>query len=276
MSESERPDSKADFVRAVGEVLDKVPVYQDAMQPAVKELGKGLLTVAKAVNVALSPMAGLVWGYEQIQAFVQQRVTKKLENVPAEDITPPKPHIGVPALEALRYTGPDPDLSELYANLLATSMDRITASRAHPSFVEVVKNMCPDEAKILRFAATTGQYPIVNIKLVSSNDSSFHIVNRYVSFIGSDAKLECQTLAPSYLDNLQRLGVIEIDPLLKIADKSVYDKIRDDEVVKRRIEALNKTDGYTAQIEETRFVLTDFGRLFIKACVVDKDCQARE
>ena len=99
-----------------------MPVYQDAVQPAAKEIGKGLQVVAKAVNAALIPVEGLIWGVEQIRDFVRDRVAKKLEAIPPEDIQQPKAHIAVPAIDALRYTGTEDGLSELYANLLATSM----------------------------------------------------------------------------------------------------------------------------------------------------------
>lgn len=42
-------------------------LYKDAVQPAAKEIGKGLATLAKTINVALSPITGFVWGYEQIE-----------------------------------------------------------------------------------------------------------------------------------------------------------------------------------------------------------------
>ena len=132
-----------------------MPVYQDAVQPAAKEIGKGLQVVAKAVNAALIPVEGLIWGVEQIRDFVRDRVAKKLEAIPPEDIQQPKAHIAVPAIDALRYTGTEDGLSELYANLLATSMDKATAYRAHPGFVDMIKNMCPDEARIMRFFAAT-------------------------------------------------------------------------------------------------------------------------
>ena len=41
-----------------------VPIYDDAVKPLAKETGKALGTVGKAVNVALEPLAGLVWGYD--------------------------------------------------------------------------------------------------------------------------------------------------------------------------------------------------------------------
>lgn len=46
--------------KAIKGVVEAVPVYQDLVQPAAKEVGKGLQTVAKLVHVALAPVSGLV------------------------------------------------------------------------------------------------------------------------------------------------------------------------------------------------------------------------
>lgn len=133
------------ITKAIAEIVKAVPIYPDAIQPVAIELGKSLFLVARTVNAALTPVEALVWGVERIRDFVHERVAKKLDNVPLEDIQQPKSHIAVPAIEALRYTGEEPELSELYANLLSTSMDKATAYRAHPAFVDMIK-MSPDEA----------------------------------------------------------------------------------------------------------------------------------
>ncbi len=52
--ENDKSGSITEIVKAVGELADKVPVYQDAIQPAAKQIGKGLEVVAKAVNAALT------------------------------------------------------------------------------------------------------------------------------------------------------------------------------------------------------------------------------
>ena len=48
-----------DSIDAVTGLVKAVPVYSDLAQPAAKELGKGLVTVAKAVNIALAPVGAL-------------------------------------------------------------------------------------------------------------------------------------------------------------------------------------------------------------------------
>src|SRR5262245_16824482 len=102
---NENGDPISASARAVADILKEVPVYEDAVQPAAKEVGKSLQTIGRAVNVALSPVLGLVWGAEQIKSFIYERVGAKLEGVSPEDIQQPKPHIAVPAIDALRYTG---------------------------------------------------------------------------------------------------------------------------------------------------------------------------
>src|SRR5262245_737758 len=97
-------------VDAVTGLVQAVPIYEDALRPAAKELGKGLLVVAKTVNVALAPLGGLVWGYEKFREFVDTTLAEKLKNVPANQINTPPAHIAVPALEALRYTGDQAEL----------------------------------------------------------------------------------------------------------------------------------------------------------------------
>ncbi len=275
MADDEKVGSVTEIAKAIGEIVDKVPVYQDAVQPAAKEIGKGLQVVMKAVNTALIPVEGLIWGVEQIRDFVRERVAKKLESVPPEDIQQPKPHIAVPAIDALRYTGTEENLSDLYANLLATSMDKATAYRAHPGFVDMIKNMCPDEAKIMQFLSEQTYCPIVNIKSVSSADQSFRVVHRHVSLIGFDAKCEHPVLAPNYLDNLARLGLIQVETTVRMQKDEPYARIEEYPQIKEIIESLEKIEGRTVEVEKIRLAVTDLGKQFIRACVVDKDEQPR-
>lgn len=136
-------------IEAVAGLIKAIPVYEDALQPAAKEVGKALGTMAKTIHVALAPISALVWGYDQIKDFVSTRVAEKLKNIPEGQICTPSPMVAGPALEALKYTGHEETLSEMYANLLATSLDSSTAATAHPAYVEVIKQLTPPEAILI-------------------------------------------------------------------------------------------------------------------------------
>lgn len=264
-----------DAAKAIAAMTENIPIYKDAVQPAAKEISKSLTLIAKAVNTALLPVAGLVWGADQIKDFINKKVAQKMENVPEEDIQSPKPHIGVPVVDALRYTGEEAALADLYANLLATAMDRKTAINAHPGFVDMIKNMSPDEARIMKFLSANNMYPLIDIAIQEINQSTFVTTHRHVSLLGLDAQCEVPGLASNYLDNLARLGVIEFAATGHIANEAVYKRIEDFPQIKGIIDSHNKTDNKKAKINKSMLVVTDLGKQFIRSCVVDKQLQPR-
>jgi hypothetical protein len=112
----------------------------------------------------------------------------------------------------------------MYVNLLATSMDGDTVQYAHPAFVEFIRQMTPDECRIMRYI--NGQLPIPLL--------SFHVVPHYFrpdsvtgqtgthtafsnfSSLGRDAKCEAPEFTAVYINNLVRLGLLEIPPLTTV------------------------------------------------------------
>ena len=113
--------------------------------PAAKEVGD---LVRRAVHVGLAPIRAGLWPIEKVIEWAEEEIPKRLRGVPPERIQPPAPETVVPALLAMTYTKAE-ELRSMFANLLAKSMDSATAGDVHPSFVEVIKQMTPDEAKIL-------------------------------------------------------------------------------------------------------------------------------
>ena len=242
------------------------------LQPVAKETGKALQTVGRAVNAALLPVRGLVWGVEKIEEFVYSRVSKKLEGVPAENICTPDPAVAGPALESLRYTGHKDSLSELYANLLASAMDINTARTAHPGFVEIIRNMASDEARLLNLILDKKFFPIIDIKKVLADNGGEQIIHELVSTIGHDAGCEHKDLTAAYLNNLERLGLITIPRDSFLTNPTAYDRILNDPVVKTELERIN-SEGENIKGDFNKYYVkpTVFGKQFGAACVVSRD-----
>jgi len=59
---------------------------------------------------------------------------EKAAGIPPEHVVEPKASIAGPALQALAFSHEEPDLREMYLNLLRASMDARTAKVAHPAF----------------------------------------------------------------------------------------------------------------------------------------------
>ena len=268
------PNTVRDVVDAVTGVAKAVPVYQDVVQPAAQELGKALQTVAKTVHIALAPVSALVWGYDQIKDFVSTKVADRLKNVPPENIVTPKPNVAGPALESLRYTGHESSLSDLYANLLAASMDKTTAEGAHPAFVEIIKQLTPDEAKIVGLFAFSLPLPLVTVRWDYKNPTPEETGGMDVlvnfSLIGEQVEVEFPNLTPTYLDNLCRLGLAEIPAMFQYTGKGVYDAVENASAVLNAKSNIEQNPKWRATIERKGLRVTELGKQFAHVCVLRK------
>lgn len=269
----DNPSGAKDIIEATAKLAKEIPVYQDVAQPAAQQLGKDLVDVAKLLHVALAPVRGVVWGWDRIEEFVIERVGGKLKNVPAERIQPPDILVAGPALEALRFAGNEEVLREMYANLLATSLDSETAAKAHPTFVEILKNLKPDEARLLKIFGTDIEatcQPILEIRS-SDNTPGFNIDARNFSVMGYEAHCQLPEQAPYYLDNLARLGLIErLKGESRMADKEAYKPLYESEDFKQLKAQIEKV-GRKIETHHSGYMITDLGKLFREVCIMSKN-----
>lgn len=268
--------TESEIIDAVTGLVKTVPVYEDLAQPAAKELGKSLETVAKAVNVALAPVSALIWGYDQIRDFIATKVTERLKNVPPENVVAPKPNVAGPAIESLRYTGHEPLLSDLYANLLATAMDKDTANGAHPAFVEIIKQLTSDEAKLIGQLLAPIPLPLISVRweyktpTPEKNGGQDALIN--FSLLGSQASLEFPDLTPTYIDNLCRLGLIEFFPHgMAYTENHIYEALENTPQIQDMKFEIERNPELRCVLVRKGLSVTELGKQFINSCVNPKN-----
>lgn len=258
-------------IDAITGLVKAIPVYQDAIQPAAKQIGQTLETVSKTVNIALAPIKALVWGYEKIEDFITTRVSEKLKHIPEENITTPPPQVAGPAIEALRFSGNDPNLRELYANLLATAMDKMTIHKAHPGFVEIIKNLTSDEALLIQAFSTQIQFPLIDIKSNFKDNKGHIVILSNFSHLNKKITIQRPDLIPTYLNNFCRLGLLEIPYGLYLSAPNTYEPLEtDNDHESLRQKLINQTDK-TISFERKLIMLTEFGKMFVENVVIEKN-----
>ena len=149
-------------------------------------------------------------------------------------------------------------------------MDSNTAGNAHPGFVEIIKNMSSDEARIMQYLIYNGAQPVINIRreLISLNGGI--TTNKNVSFVGTNSGCENKELTPSYFDNLTRLGLINIPDGRTLKAKGTYDSLLNDSDVVAIRKQIDEMDDSKSKVEELFVEVTELGKLFAKACVIEK------
>lgn len=258
-----------DVIDSVTGLVNAVPIYQDAIQPTAKVIGKSLETVAKTVDLALEPVRGLVWGYDKVKNFIEITVSDKLKDTPEEKIITPDATIAGPLIESLKYTGHKEELQEMYANLLATAMHKDNESNAHPSFVDIIKNMNSDEAKIIKYLSNNTSLPMISIN-VEYNDGEKqgnYTLKKYLSFVDIQSGCKNLDLISSYYENLLRLKLIDIPKGTYLTATGIYDKLENRDDVVKLLSEVNNSEHSKAKIDKTLIQLTEFGKLFTNACV---------
>jgi hypothetical protein len=267
------PEQQLITTAAVVEVTKEIApeVYKDGLQPAVKQLGKDLHTVSKLVTIALTPISALVWSYDKIIERFLPVLEKKLENVPIENIVTPDPSIAVPVIEALRYTGHNDELREMFSNLLVGSMDRTTSPLTHPSFVEIIKQINSDEAKIIKLLDGSGPSSLLKVRLYNPNSAENSFAEPLVNFSYLPFAAGCAypELGPSYIENLERLALINISYDIYNTNPNAYDILEKHNFVKQWEEHAPKI-GHRFEINRGVLTVTSFGQKFYETCIISK------
>jgi hypothetical protein len=268
--ESSNGKSVSATIDAITGLVKAVPIYDDMVQPVAKQLGKSFETVGKLVNVALAPVGLLVWGYDKCENFINTKVADRLKNVPPEEIIPPKPNVAGPAIEALRYAGHEESLSDMYANLLATAMDKNIADTAHPAFVEIIKQLTPDEARLMNLFMQQRPFPIITVRAEHINEVGGITIAHHLSVFGEQAGVTVQNLVPAYLGNLDRLGLISIRDGESYTAADLYAELEKSEQVQHFVKVAAQEADKSPRLIRGLVRITDFGAQFGNACVVTR------
>lgn len=200
----------------------KAAADDPAMRAAGHEVAKAAHTIAKTINVGLLPLVLVNNTYEKARDYLAdkfpQEMAEKAASIPVEDLVDPKPSIAGPAMQALVFAHEEPNLKELYLNLLKTTMDGRVSGNAHPSFVEIIKQLDPEEARFLRGVLQSDVLPIVEIRLKEGPNAwkpiRTHLLDLAVDAVALNVDLNgligVIKRLPAMVDNWIRLGLCSI------------------------------------------------------------------
>ncbi|WP_252228756.1 MULTISPECIES: DUF4393 domain-containing protein [unclassified Clostridium] len=240
------------------------------MQPAVQETGKILARIPQAINAAFSSLDIWVANSQYNVEEVKVLLAKKLENVDSYKIVPPEPHIAVPALQAISYSMNSEELRDLYSNLLANSMNSDIKDSIHPCFVEIIKQLSPFEARLLKSLAVNSVLPIIKIRRSSddSDSSGIDFVKHIIEPKFGITKNNIDTFAVA-IDNLIRLNLLSVDYENAYTDKSLYSDILNSQLVldmRQQITSLSTLNHFIPTYGSLE--ISYLGELFIEICVI--------
>jgi hypothetical protein len=183
-----------------------------------------------------------LWPLELLNEKAKIALEKNLEkyrlrliDLPENDIVGVPPEVGVPISEKLTYVTNE-ELSDLYVNLLAKASRIDTAHLAHPSFVNLINNLSPDEAVLLR--ALHNNLPFITARRVTKKTGEFFVVGDLLTGLANKLQLSFSNNLVAYFSNYVGLGIIEIQRGIVSAHPKLYDQL--DRFIDRCMKMLNR------------------------------------
>lgn len=253
-------------------------LYKDMAQPAARNVG---LALGAITSVGLFLHLLTSWGTDRLNICLKNNLEKyadRMKAVPLENVTEAPPEIAIPIIEKLSYVTNE-DLRNLYIELLAKASINDLNRTAHPSFVNIINSLSPDEAIILRDLHNTKKksIPCIEVRLLDSNKNSSSRKTPYYTKYDNDHELTYSENASAYISNLIGLGILQSSDMVlkKIKDYNKLEKILNKEydLAKNKLndEELDYSSKYRKLIlTKMQVFITPFGELFLEAILSSK------
>lgn len=184
--------------------------------------------------------------------------------------------LGVPALERVKETfeqhgsqrrETEEERLRRHANaLLQRSRDVWRTEERHPAYETILRELAPDEARLLVLLLRDGPQPSVDVRIGGAMGRlQSRIVARGLTMMGSRASVRYPHLVPSYLNNLTRLGLIWQSP------EALRELLRY-QVVAAQPDVLEaKHSVRSAKVVRRSIHLTPFGSEFARICFATEE-----
>jgi hypothetical protein len=187
-------------------LLAKTPVkeiYNDAVSPAAKQVGRVFEDVVKIARLPLIPVQYLASFQDKYDRFLRASIDK----VPDERRILPAPQLLGATLEAINYEPEDSELYNMFSELLSKASDSSSNGLVHPSYVGLIRSLSVDEARIIQRLGANGE-PISGFSMSNIRDGGYNILLDTVS------DLEFPENVDFYIDRLLSLELIWTEGLL--------------------------------------------------------------
>ena len=234
---------------------------------------KGAEAPAKTLNLLWQATLGR-WN-PKLESIVQKHIEKyakdidtEISKIPTESINP-EPDISLigPALEASKFYVAKEEAREMFSKLIAAELNIEKASQVHHSFVDIIKQMSSNDARLLKILPKTG--PLCEIRLYPKEQNYYQLIGT-ADMIYLPGQIDNNfTNNAISINNLSRLGLVEIDHIRSLTDETYYEPYKSLQDYQQGLEKLRSLpeEDKDLRLDKGMFSLTPFGDLFRKICL---------
>ncbi|MGC7150906.1 DUF4393 domain-containing protein [Paenarthrobacter ureafaciens] len=257
----------ADESKSIRKELLEQATQTREFDEAARNYAKRVAIRQELLTVMYKPIAKMLgFANKYFDNDFEADMAKKLADVPEENITPPSPSLAASAMLQLGFSLDEPGLKDMYLELLATASDSREKNAAHPSFVEIIKQLSANELPFLEnvLARPSSNFPVVRLKVkTEGSPGAAYIASHLVEVTPATSSAVEDNMAATYVDNWARLGLITIDYKSWLTDPDAYTWAESSSTFKEATKYFEaKHSDKTVVIERGILQRTDFGEAF--------------
>lgn len=235
-----------------------------ALNPAANLIGQAFKGIG---HKFLDPLVRYNIVKDQEMEDFANKVRTKTNNIPLEYRNSDKLGLSLKAIEDATYQLNSEELREMFASLIASSVDSRVNQDIHPSFSSILKDLSPEDAKIFKQIYIERAVPTISIRLQKKETGEgTDVEDNFMLF-------ENETLrAPKVLNILERLGLIHIssDRILLGTEYTIrYEKFQEHRLYKHYLEQSKNKPANLGELildevylKKEHLILTDIGKSF--------------
>ena len=216
-------------------------VYDDGLSTPIVEMSKLSVDVAKTARLLLAPL--------QIAAKFQDRFEVFLNNlnkrVPKNNLISPPAELTSICIEKMKYIESNNPLWKMFEELLTKASNKEDISVVHPAFGHIIGLLSPDEALII-YELNKKEFEVVDTLDFNKSTNRFENWKIISSTIPTE-KLANSNAIEIYYSHLESLSIVTWPVINQ--------------------EPIKSGDIQVGTKRTSKMQLTDFGRLFAKACI---------
>lgn len=256
MSKGILNESASEFSKELARQIPVRQAYDDAISLSAKETGSILADLAKTLHLALAPIQYFGALQDRFRSFLDKAVRR----VPEERRVTPPPQILGPVIEGIRYEPEGTPIDEMFSQLLSRAMDRDHINEAHPAYALLIRQLAPDEARIL--------------SLLLKRNFSYQWTRDYnhkTRLFGTKITIEIDDLPRTDLVFANNVKLY-IQHLFTLGLAGIFDSRQQEplfETIVNQDHSIGVPDSRQVQVGIRSFQeyrLTDWGRSFVEAC----------
>lgn len=233
---------------------------------------KGADAPAKTLNLLWQATFGR-WD-EKLKQTVEANIRRYAKDIDDEvskipnDSINNNPDISVigTALEASKYYVEKTDVRKMFAKLIAAEFDARSSDKVHIAFVEIIKQMSANDAKLLKILPKVG--PLAEFRLYANDRKSYTSLGKDIIYIPGLIETNFENNAIS-INNLSRLGIVELSHVSSLVDETIYKAYEVFDEYKQGTKIVQEHPGNYSSMEVSSgsFSITPFGDVFKKICL---------